>query len=126
MTIMKNSLKGKVIKILAVIICIMAPFTTALSFLPVWIERSSEATVSGLMLMIGAFFCLIFSKSLKPLLKIFPFWAIGIALFVALAILSNVIKEMVVIAFAIMVSNIIGCGLYKIGKYVENKPDKSS
>ena len=50
---MKRSTRGKIIKGAAVTIDVAVPLAATLTQFPVWIEKSSEATVSGLFLLLA-------------------------------------------------------------------------
>ena len=66
---MTNATKGKVIKGAAVTLDVAAPLIATLSQFPVWVERSSEATVSGLFLIFALLSILPFLKVIKEYFK---------------------------------------------------------
>ena len=47
---MTNATKGKICKISAVVIDVAVPLIATIMHFPIWVERSSRATVSGLFL----------------------------------------------------------------------------
>ncbi len=121
---MKNATKGKFIKTAAVGVDVAVPLLATLSQFPVWVQHSSEATMSGLFLFFAALSCIPFLKQIKEFIKSPSAWLVWVILFVVFTALRNIIDQMVIIAFAGMVSNIIGMGIYKLGSYIGEKPDK--
>ena len=120
---MKNSTKGKIIKSSAVVLDVSVPFIATLTQFPLWVERSSDATMSGLFLMLAFFSVLPFLKQLKAYFKspsVLVVWAI---ILVFLICIRNIIDEMLIVSFAGLTSNLIGAGIYKLGAWVERKGD---
>lgn len=121
---MKNVTKGKVLKVTAIVVDVAAPFGATLSQFPVWVEKSSEATVSGLFLVCAFLSCIPFLRQINEYMKspaAVVMWAVFFVLFAAL---RNIIDQMVIVCFIGLLANGIGAILYKVGNVVGEKPDK--
>lgn len=123
---MKNATKGKIIKGVAVAIDVAVPLIATLTQFPVWIEKSSEATVSGLFLVFAVLAVIPLFKQIKEFMKSPSVWILWCVLYVLLVVLQSIIAEMVKICFAGMIANIIGAGIYKLGAYIGSKEDTLS
>lgn len=91
---------------------------------PVWIDRSSSATVSGLFLIFAFLSAIPFINQIKAFLKSPSVWIMWIVLLIVFIALRNIIDEMLVVCFAGAVSGLIGAGIYKVGGVVGEKPDE--
>ena len=118
---MSNKGKGRLLRAVALLIDVGVPLGVTAAHFPVWVERSAEATLSGMFL----FFAII---SAIPLIKVFfktlktpAAWMIWTIMFVALASLRVIINEMVVISLCGMCANIVGAVLHKIGGALARK-----
>jgi hypothetical protein len=118
---MTNATKGKVIKGAAVTLDVAAPLIATLSQFPVWVERSSDATVSGLFLIFALLSILPFLKAIKEYFKSPSVWVIWIICFVFFVVMRNIIDEMLIVSFIGAVANIVGAGIYKVGKKVRSE-----
>lgn len=121
---MKNATKGKIIKGGAVALDVAAPLAATLSQFPIWVERSSEATVSGLFLLLALISALPFLKQIREYFKSPSVWVIWCLLFVAFVVLRNIVEEMLIVSFFGMIANLIGAGIYKLGVFVAERPDR--
>lgn len=121
---MKNVTKGKIIKASAVAIDVAVPFAATLTQFPIWIDRSSSATVSGLFLIFAFLSAIPFINQIKAFLKSPSVWVMWIVLLILFIALRNIIDEMLVVCFAGSVSGVVGAVLYKIGGAVGEKPDE--
>ena len=120
---MKNITKGKVLKASAVTLDVAAPLIATITQFPIWVDKSSAATVSGLFLVFAFLSAIPFMKQIKAYLKsplAWSMWCIFLVLFVAL---RNIIDQMLVVCFVGLISNACGEGLYKLGEIVQAKPD---
>ena len=117
---MTRKTRGTIIKGAAIAIDVAVPLAATITQFPIWIEKSSEATVSGLFLLLAALSIIPFFKQISAFIKSPSIWGVWIFAFVALTLLRNIIDEMLVVAFAGVVSNIIGAGLYKWGQIVSD------
>ena len=116
-------MKEKLIKGGALMLDVGAPLVATFTKFPVWVERSAEATVSGLFLMFALLCSIPLFKSFKSLLKSPSaplLWGIMLALLVSL---RNIVDEMIVISFVGLIANGIGWGLYKVGDGLEAKKE---
>lgn len=114
-------MKQTIAKTIALALNVGAPLIATMTQFPIWVERSAEATVSGLFL----FFALL---SVVPLIKLFKrflqspsaplMWGL---IFIFLTALNSIISEMLIIAFVGMVSNIIGTFIYR--RYAEEEEE---
>lgn len=120
---MKNATKGKMIQGIAILLDVTVPLAATFSQFPLWVEQSSEATMSGLFLVFAFFSILPFLKQLKSFFQSPSVPVIWIILFLLLVALRNIINEMIIVCFAGMIANLIGAGIYNIGKAVAAKAD---
>lgn len=123
---MKNATKSKICKITAVGVDVAAPLAATISQFPLWVDKSSAATISGLFLVFAFLSSIPFMKQIKAYLKspsAWSMWCIFLVLFIAL---RNIIDQMVIIAFVGLLSNACGEGIYKIGEHYEKLPDTSN
>ncbi len=118
---MKKSTKGNIVKGLAIAIDVTGPLTATLTQFPIWIERSSEATMSGVFLFLALVSCLPFIKQILNYFRSPAVWVIWLVLFVFLTMLSNIINEMIIVCFVGVLSNCIGTIIYKLGNTISNK-----
>ena len=118
---MNNVTLGRTIKIFAVAIDILAPLIATLTQFPIWINKSSEAAVSGVFLLLIILSCLPFLKVLKEYFKSPAVWVVWIIMFLLTNLLSSIISEMVIVCFVGMIANCVGAVLYRIGKSIAEK-----
>ena len=120
---MKNKTKSKVIRWSSTGLCVAAPFAATLYQFPVWIEQSSEATVSGLFLLFAFFSCVPFIRQIKEYMKSPSSWVLWTIVLISAVALRNIIDQMVIVAAVGLTANIIGLGLYRVADYIGEKPD---
>ena len=121
---MKNTTKGKICKITALTVDVAAPLAATISQFPIWVDKSSAATISGLFLVFAFLSAIPFMKQIKAYLKspsAWSMWCIILVLFVAL---RNIIDQMLIVCLVGLIANACGAGLHKAGEYIEKKPDK--
>ena len=121
---MKNATKGKIVKAAAVGIDVLGPLGATCSQFPIWVEKSSAATVSGLFLVFAILSCIPLFKQIKEWLKtpsVPVMFTVAAVLFIAL---RNIIDQMVLICVVGAIANVVGAVVYKAGAAVEAKPDK--
>ena len=68
--------------------------------------------------------CLPFLKQLKEYFKSPSSWLVFTVLFFLFVILRNIIEQMLVVSFVGMVANIIGAGIYTLGRSIGEKEDR--
>ena len=118
---MTNRTKGNILKTIAVTIDVSVPLAATLTQFPVWVEKSSEATVSGLFLIFAFLSCLPFIKQIKAFFRSPSVWVVWLLILALLICLRNIISEMVVVSFFGTIANVVGAGIYKLGNIVGNK-----
>lgn len=119
---MSDTTKGRVLKAIALAIDILAPLIATLTQFPVWISKSSEATVSGVVVLLAFFSCIPLLKYIKAFIKSPSIPVIWLVVFVMMTLLNNIIDQMIVVCFIGVISNTIGTIIYKIGeKYSPRK-----
>ena len=116
---MSNAIKGKVIKTVALIVDIGGPLIATLICFPVWIERSTGATISGIavvgiLLSVIPVFKLIRKKAWTP-----AAWLIWVLLSVFFLTLRTIINEMAIVSVTGAISNVIGAFVYKLGEHID-------
>jgi hypothetical protein len=115
---MKSTTKGKVLKGFAITIDVAAPLAATFTQFPVWVDRSSEATVSGLFLLFALLSCLPFIKQIKAYFRSPAVWVVWLVLFVFFVCLRNIINEMLIVCFVGLIANCIGTIIWKLGKNI--------
>ena len=121
---MKNKTKGKIIKGVAIAIDVVCPFVATLTQFPLWIEESAEATMSGCFILLAAFSVIPLFKYIKAFFKSPAVPVLWWAIFIVLVAIASIIDQMVVVCFVGAIANTIGAGIFKIGKIIEERPDK--
>lgn len=107
-------MKRKILKASAVGISVGAPFIATLTQFPLWIERSSEATVSGLVVLFAILSAIPLFKSLKNFFKTPSAPLLWGAVLCLLYALRAILDEMIIISFVGLVSNCAGWVMYKV------------
>lgn len=120
---MTKSALGKIVKGSAIGLDVCGPLVATLTQFPIWVEKSSEATVSGLFLMFAILSAIPLAKQIKEFIKSPSVWVLWIVLFAFFVVLRNIIDEMVIVSFVGMLSNIVGAGIYKVGNIIESGGD---
>lgn len=121
---MRNATKGKIIKTSALVVDVAAPLAATLSQFPVWVDKSSTATVSGLFVVFALLSAIPLMRVIKQKLKSPAAWLIWTVITVFVIALRNIIDQMAIICLVGLVANLLGAGLHKIGEKVESIPDK--
>lgn len=122
---MTNRTKGAIIKGCAITLDVVAPLVATLTQFPLWIEKSADATMSGLCLFFVILSCLPFLKQIRELFKSPSAWLMFTILFAFLVMMRNIIDQMIVVTFIGMVANIAGAGIYTLGKNISEREDKN-
>lgn len=121
---MKRSTKGAILKFIAVGIDVSVPLVATLTQFPLWIERSTESTMSGLCLVLIGLSVLPFLKVIKEYFKSPSSWVVFGIIFVLLLLLRNIIDQILIVSLAGFVANVIGAGIYAIGNSMQEKDKK--
>ena len=109
--------RGNIIKASALAIDVGVPLIATVAQFPVWVEKSSEATVSGLFLLFALLSCVPLYRQVREWLKSPSAPVVWAAIFIALVCLNNIIKEMTVVAFWGLIANLLGMAMYKVGEH---------
>lgn len=112
---MQKTTKGKILKISALVLDVGAPLAATISQFPVWIDRSAEATISGLFVLFAFLSAIPFFRQIKAYFKSPSAWVMWCIIFVVLIALRAIIDEIIVICMIGAVANVIGAGLHKLG-----------
>ena len=106
------------LKVLALILDVGTPLVAVLVQFPVFIERSSSATVSGISLILILLCAIPLRNRIKAFMKSPSVPVLWTLLFIASVAFNQIIQEVIVIAFVGMVSNAIGTLLNFIAKSI--------
>lgn len=123
---MKNHVKGKILKGVAIALDVGVPLGVTLSNFPVWVDRSAGATVSGLSLIIVFLCCIPFYRQLKEYFKSPSAPVLWTVLFVLFLFLENIVHEIKLVCFFGAISNYVGSLLYKIGSSYTDTDNSNS
>lgn len=113
--------KGGALKLLGVAIDVLVPLIVTLTQFPVWIDRSDEATMSGLAIIILAICCVPFWRHIKAWLKSPSNWGMWIIIFVFALLIRNIIDELWIVALWGSIANCVGAVVYAIGTRVQRR-----
>lgn len=113
---MSKAMKANILHIFGLLLCIAPPFVTVLRCFPVWVERSSAATISGTVLVLLIVCCIPFYKSLLSYIRSAATPVLWLLLFVFCYAFSAIADELTLISFVGMASNLVGAVLFKIEK----------
>lgn len=122
---MRNATKGQILKASALAIDVGVPLAVTLTQFPLWIQRDTYSTVSGLAVVL-VLLCLIpFFRQIKAFIQN-PSAPIVWTVFLAMsAIIRAIIDEIFWICVFGAIANILGTVLYKVGESIENKEEAS-
>ena len=117
-------MKRKILKVCAVCISVGAPLIATLTQFPLWIERSSEATISGIFVLFALLSSVPLFKYFTRLVKSPAAPLVWGVILVSLYALRTIVDEMIVISIAGLVSNCIGWIMFKIAD-IDKKTERS-
>lgn len=123
---MKNRTKGTIVRGVATTVSVGAPLAATISQFPIWVNESSEATVSGCFLVLAFLCCIPFIRQIREYMKSPSapvMWAVFLVMFI---ILKNIISQMVIVCAVGLFANLIGTGLFKLGDHIKELPDKEA
>jgi hypothetical protein len=118
---MTNKTKGKLIKGGALALDVGVPLAVTLSYFPLWVEKSSEATISGLAVVFALLSIIPMIRVIKKHLGSPAAWMIWSTLAVLLLAISQIIDQAIVISIFGAASNGVGAAVYKVGEKIELK-----
>jgi hypothetical protein len=121
---MTNLTRGKIVNASSTLLCVGTPIAAACTQFPIWVQKSSEATVSGMVLLVLFIACIPFYKYIKDYMKSPSAAVVWTVLAVLFTLLQEIIKQMIIVTYVAAAANIVGTGMYKIGDYLKARPDK--
>ena len=113
------------IKAIAVVIDVGAPLIATLTQFPIWVERSAEATVSGLFLVFAILSAVPLFRYFKQFLRSPSapvMWGLILCFLLAL---RAIVDEMIIISAVGLVSNVIGWALDRFAKRIKESQVKN-
>lgn len=121
---MTNLTRGKIVNASSTLLCVGTPIAAACTQFPIWVQQSSEATVSGMVLLVLFIACIPFYKYIKNYMKSPSAAVVWTVLAVVLTLMQQIISQMLIVTYVATGANIVGTGMYKLGDYIKAKPDK--
>lgn len=120
---MTNATKKKVLKGVAIAIDVGVPLAATLSQFPIWINRDSASTISGLFLIFAALSCIPFYRQIKAYMKSPSATVLWTVMFLIFTLLENIASEIKVVCFFGAIANYLGTLLYTIGENIIIRED---
>lgn len=118
---MSNTLKRRLLKGTALTVDVLPPFIATIAQFPIWIEKSADATLSGVFIVLAFLSCIPFLKQIKAFIKSPSVPILWLVMFVFLTALSNIISQMIVVCFVGAISNAVGAIIYKLGDSIDRE-----
>ena len=109
--------------IIGLIFCIIPPIVATLHYFPLWIETSTEATISGIGLLLLLISVIPIFKILKKYIKSPAIPFVWFILWIVTDVISNIIFQVENILLIGMISNLIGWIIFKIRDRVYHKTE---
>lgn len=113
--------KAKLLKLFAIGIDVLVPLIVTLSYFPLWVNRSAEATVSGLAIVFALISFIPLIKVIKKRLASPSVWMVWVFIAVILIALNTIIDQAIVISVFGAIANCIGAIIYKIADRIEGE-----
>ena len=111
----------KLLRGLAVVVDMAAPLIAIFIQFPIWVDRSSGATVSGLAVLLMVIAAIPLKNKIKAWLKTPSIPVLWAVLFFASVVVVKILNEIIVVAFVGMVANIVGAAIDAIALLVERR-----
>lgn len=105
---MSSRAKYIILSCIAFLISVAPPLVATVLQFPLWIEQSSEATVSGIAVILIFFSCLPFYKAIINYFKSPSAPVVWICICVFMYIMKSIAEEMFIVSCVGAVSNLIG------------------
>ena len=118
---MTNKTKGKLIKGGALTLDVGVPLAVTLSYFPLWVEKSSEATISGVAVILALLSIIPALRVLKKSIQSPAAWMIWSILAILLIAINQIIDQAIVISVFGAAANGAGAVIYKVGDRIEKK-----
>ena len=112
---MKRRTKGLLLRCIAILLDVGAPLTATAIYFPLWVERSAEATVSGMFVVLGLLSAIPLFRIVKERIKSPSSWMVWLILLIVFAALETIVSEIKIISLVGLISNLIGAILYRHG-----------
>lgn len=111
--------KPKILKAAALAIDVGVPLVATLLRFPIWVERNSTSTVSGLVVLFAILSFLPIVKWASKHIRTPSVWMMWVILFAILVAIHTIIDEMLIVVGWGAAGNILGAVLYKYGERME-------
>lgn len=118
---MSARLKGRLLCLLAIVIDVGAPLTMTVKYFPIWVEKSAEATISGIVVFLALLSAIPLIRVIKEKLKSPSAWMIWLLMFLLFLALEPIVKEVKMISLVGFGANLVGAVIYKTGKRLIDK-----
>ena len=113
---MTSRTKYIILYVVGLVVCIAPPVVAVLLNFPVWVQKSSAATLSGVSLVLLVLCCIPFYKAILSYIKSASSPVMWLLLFVFCFHFGAIVDEMTVISFVGVISNTVGAVIFKIAK----------
>ena len=110
---MTSKTKYIILSFLAFVISVVPPLIATVLQFPVWIEASSEATVSGVAVLLLFFCCLPFYKAIINYFKSPSVPVVWLVICVFMYLMKAIAEQMFIVACVGSVSNLLGAVCFK-------------
>lgn len=118
---MTHRVKYIILNIVAMAISVVPPVAATLMQFPVWIETSSEATLSGTVCFIIFICCIPFYKQIINYMKSPSVPVVWILIAAAMYIFKEIADQLFIVACVGAVANLIGMIFFKWRDYYKEK-----
>lgn len=119
---MNNRTKYIILSCAALSMSVLPPLIATVMQFPIWIEKSSEATVSGIALILIFFSCLPFYRAIINYFRSPSAPVVWIVICVLMYIMKSIAEQMFVVACVGAVSNLIGVLFFRLrNKYRDDE-----
>ncbi len=115
---MSKLTKGRLICLAAILLDVGAPLAATMCYFPIWVEKSAEATISGMFIFLALISVVPLFRIIKEKLKSPSAWIIWLILFIVFFALESIVSEVKIIALVGFIANLIGSLIYKLGKRI--------
>lgn len=105
---MKNKTKYIILSCLAFAFSVFPPLVATIVQFPIWVEDSSEATVSGVAMLLIFFSCLPFYKAIINYFKSPSAPVVWICICVFMYLMKSIAEQMFIVSCVGAVSNLVG------------------
>lgn len=113
--------KSRLLKASGLAIDVAAPLITTLTQFPLWIEKSTAATISGLFLVFALLSVIPLFKWLKEKFSTPSIKLVWTVIFVVIYALRSIVDQMLIIACVGMISAYVGDIVYALGDKYEKE-----